>query len=71
MDRSLVCVSVGGGEAGLPGMRLVFLGRGRSHRGDRPDLWVPKTCVTWADALHSAVPRPAPGEPVLARPDVR
>jgi transposase, IS6 family len=34
-------------------------------------LWVPKTCVTWADALHSAVPRPAPGEPVLAPPDVR
>jgi hypothetical protein len=30
-----------------------------------------KTCVTWADALLSAVPRPVPGEPVLARPDVR
>ena len=23
-------------------------------------LWVPKTCVTWADALLSAVPRPVP-----------
>ncbi len=34
-------------------------------------LWVPKTCVTWADALHSAVPRLVQGEPVLARPDVR
>src|SRR5450755_3951441 len=34
-------------------------------------LKVPKTCVTWADALQSAVPRPVLGEPVLARPDVR
>ena len=23
-------------------------------RSDRQDLWVPKTCVTWADALESA-----------------
>ena len=29
-------------------------------------LWVPKTCVTWADALQSAVPCPVPGEPVSA-----
>ena len=35
------------------------------------DLKVPKICVSWADALQSAVPRPVPGEPVLARPDVR
>jgi putative transposase len=34
-------------------------------------LWVPKTCVTWADALKSAVPCPVPGEPVSGRPDVR
>ena len=34
-------------------------------------LWVPKTCVTWADALESAVPCPVPGEPVSGRPDVR
>jgi hypothetical protein len=34
-------------------------------------LKVPKTCVTWADALQSAVPCPVPGEPVLARPGVR
>jgi hypothetical protein len=34
-------------------------------------LWVPKTCVTWADALESAVPRPVPGEPVSGHPDVR
>ena len=33
-------------------------------------LWVPTTCVTWADALPSAVSRPVPGEPVLVRPDV-
>ena len=34
-------------------------------------LWVPKTCVTWADALESAVWCPVPGEPVSGRPDVR
>jgi hypothetical protein len=33
-------------------------------------VWVPTTCVTWADALPSAVSRPVPGEPVLVRPDV-
>jgi putative transposase len=35
----------------------------------RRHLWVPKTCVTWPDALlaagHSA-PRQAPASPVLA-----
>src|SRR5712691_11510120 len=54
------------------------------HRGGRPpvdarlaaligrlNLKVSITCVTWADALQSAVPGPVPGEPVLARPDVR
>jgi Cu+-exporting ATPase len=34
-------------------------------------LKVPETCVAWADAPRGAVPRPVPGEPVLARPDVR
>jgi hypothetical protein len=41
---------------------------GRLNRSERKALWVPKTCVTWADALESAVPCPVPGEPVAARP---
>ena len=45
----------------VPEGRVVFAG----------ELWVPKTCVTWADALESAVPCPVPGEPVSGRPDVR
>jgi hypothetical protein len=34
-------------------------------------LWVPKTCVTCADALESAAPCPVPGEPVSGGQDVR
>jgi hypothetical protein len=34
-------------------------------------VWVPKTRVTWADALRSAVPGPVPGEPVPDPPGVR
>jgi len=42
--------------------------------GIDPYLWVPKTCVTWADALLSAVPRPVPASrswPVRTCDDLR
>ena len=35
------------------------------------NLWVPKTRITWADALRSAVPGPVPDEPVPDPPGVR
>jgi hypothetical protein len=40
-------------------------------RGD--DLWVPKTCDTWADALQIAVGSfrvRVPGERILIRPEM-
>jgi putative transposase len=33
-------------------------------------VWVSETCVTWADAVESAVPCPVPGGPVSGRPGV-
>ena len=53
----------------LFGLYILFGTKGRAQACVR--LWVPKTCVTWADALESAVPCPVPGEPVSGRPDVR
>jgi len=49
---------------------------GRADRQDQHhpnllNLWVPKTCVTWADPLRNAVSsvkRPASAGPVLAWP---
>ena len=71
-DRHLRQVLTQGDSKIANGSRLITM----SNRGpDGPmyggNLKVPKTCVTWADALQSAVPRPVPGELVLARPDVR
>jgi len=63
--------------AGRPGCSLAARHRSVSKPTVRTaaaavkGLWVPKTCVTWADALESAVPCPVPGEPVSGRPDVR
>jgi MarR family protein len=45
-------------------------GPGRATSATLTGLWVPTTCVTWADALPSAVSRPVPGEPVLVWADV-
>ena len=55
----------------VPASVGVLIAEAAVHRAAGPlHLWVPTTCVTWADALPSAVPRPVPGEPVLVRPNV-
>jgi hypothetical protein len=53
------------------GARRSAVGRAKGVIG--LDLWVPKTCATWLDALGiavSPVKRLGVGRPVLARPEV-
>ena len=87
--RSCILPSSGWGQltltASLPRSARAWTGNGTpreprslKHRPQGairtvPILWVPKTCVTWADPLREAggsVRRSASVRPVLARPEV-
>src|SRR5215470_8835672 len=66
-DRALLAALLGDTESSPP--RIAAGGHPGHDRALAPryrpaplGLWVPKTCVTWADALQSRVPRPVPGE---------